>query len=77
MPLFSTPWKHQKTSKVFWCFQGVEKGCIGNEWVKVDGEYNFSFFKSNISRKGEWRKEKWDYFIEWASLGSLRHTQIV
>ena len=27
-----------KTSEkltVFWCFQGVEKGCIGNEWVKV------------------------------------------
>ena len=20
--------------KVFWCFQGVEKGCIGNEWIK-------------------------------------------
>ena len=27
---FSTPWKHQK----IWCFQGVEKGCIENEWVK-------------------------------------------
>ena len=25
---FSTPWKHQKT------FQGIEKGCIGNESVK-------------------------------------------
>ena len=26
-----------KTSEnltVFWCFQGVEKGCIGNEWIK-------------------------------------------
>ena len=20
--------------KVFWCFQGVEKGCIGSEWIK-------------------------------------------
>ena len=19
---------------VFWCFQGVEKGCIGNKWVE-------------------------------------------
>ena len=28
---FSTPWKHQKTLR---CFQEVEKGCIGNEWVK-------------------------------------------
>ena len=30
---FSTPWKHQKTVKVFWPFQGTEKGCTGNEWV--------------------------------------------
>ena len=29
---FSTPWKHKKTVKVS-CFQGVEKGCIGNESV--------------------------------------------
>ena len=21
--------------KIFWCFQGVEKGCIGNEWVNA------------------------------------------
>ena len=27
---FSTTWRHQKTE----CFQGVEKGCIGNELVK-------------------------------------------
>ena len=27
---FCTPWKHQKTVM----FSGVEKGCIGNEWVK-------------------------------------------
>ena len=20
--------------KVFWCFQGVEKGCIGSKWIK-------------------------------------------
>ena len=27
-----------KTSEIltaFWCFQGVEKACIGNEWVKT------------------------------------------
>ena len=33
---------HLKTSenrKVFWCFQEVQKGCIGNEWVKL-GEWN-------------------------------------
>ena len=27
--------------KVFWCFQGVEKGCIGNEWVNVDNRKSF------------------------------------
>ena len=29
---------HLKTSDnltIFWCFQGVEKGCIGNEWVNI------------------------------------------
>ena len=33
MHLFSSPWKNQKTL-VFWCFSGLEKVCIGNEWVK-------------------------------------------
>ena len=27
--------------KVFWCFQGVEKGCIGNECVNVDNRKSF------------------------------------
>ena len=31
---FSTPVKTSESRKVFWCFQGVEKGCIGNECVK-------------------------------------------
>ena len=29
---FCTLWKHQKTV----LFSGLEKGCIGNEWVNVD-----------------------------------------
>ena len=34
---FSTLWKHLKTVrvKVFWCFQGVEKGCNGNKCVTL------------------------------------------
>ena len=32
MHSFSTPWKHQKTLR---CFQGVEKGCIGNKCVEI------------------------------------------
>ena len=26
--------KKPKGRKFFWCFQGVEKDCIGKEWVK-------------------------------------------
>ena len=32
--LFLYPLKTSENRKVFWCFQGVEKGCIGNKWVK-------------------------------------------
>ena len=31
---FLYPLKTTENRKVFWYFQGVEKGCIGNEWVK-------------------------------------------
>ena len=31
---FSAPLKTENIT-VFWCFPGVEKGCIGNKWVKV------------------------------------------
>ena len=30
--LFTPPRNHQKLAKIF-CFQGVEKGCIGKKWV--------------------------------------------
>ena len=30
---FLYPLKTLENRKVFWCFQGVEKKCIGNEWV--------------------------------------------
>ena len=30
---FLYPLKTSEDLKVFWCFQGVEKGCIGKEWV--------------------------------------------
>ena len=32
---FVYPLKTSENSKVFWCFQGVEKGYIGNEWVNI------------------------------------------
>ena len=31
---FLYPLKTSENLTVFWCFQEVEKGCIGNEWVK-------------------------------------------
>ena len=37
---FYTPWKtSEKRLTVLWCFQGVEKGCIGDEWV--NGKFIF------------------------------------
>ena len=31
---FFYPLKVSENLRVFLCFQGVEKGCIGNKWVK-------------------------------------------
>ena len=31
---FLYPLKTSENLKVFWCFYGVQKGCIGNQWVK-------------------------------------------
>ena len=33
------PLRISKNFTVFWCFQGVEKGCIGNKWVKTTKTY--------------------------------------
>ena len=32
---FLYPLKTSENLSVFWCFQGVEKECIGNEWVNI------------------------------------------
>ena len=37
---FLYPLKTSENRKVFWCFQRVEKGCIGNEWVKFKNLIN-------------------------------------
>ena len=36
---FLYPLKISENCKVFWCFQRVEKGCIGNKWV-ISAIYN-------------------------------------
>ena len=32
---FLYPLETSENLKVFWCFQGVEKRCIENEWIKT------------------------------------------
>ena len=32
---FLYPLKTLENHTIFWCFQGVQKGCIGNKWVKA------------------------------------------
>ena len=47
---FSTPWKHQKTLRFSDVFRGAEKGCIRNEWVKLQWQSGQSCnsFKANL-----------------------------
>ena len=41
-PPFLYPWKHD-SRKVFWCFQGIEKRCIGNKWFNtLTANYQYS-----------------------------------
>ena len=47
---FSTRWKHHLT--VFWWFQGVEKGCIANKWVKFETGYYLYSFSNRILTRG-------------------------
>ena len=50
---FFCPLKTSENLKVFWCFQAVEKGRIGNEWVK---EVTESTSPSFISRSNRHRR---------------------
>ena len=43
--------KTSENRKIFRCFQGVEKGCIGNKWVK----YRFIHFLNYLCT----RREPW------------------
>ena len=44
---FPYPLKIPEKCKVFWCFQGVEKECIGNKWV--NSFQPFTFFVKKAS----------------------------
>ena len=40
---------------VFWCFQGLEKGCIGNKWIKL---IRCELFYLHVKYK-EYMAKKW------------------
>ena len=44
---FLYPLETSENPKVFWCFQGVEKGCLGDKWVKFCGRHQ---------NHGNWRR---------------------
>ena len=57
MHLFSTS---ENIRKVFWCFQGVEKGWIGSEWVTIE---NYKFYKMIITLNSSERPHLyWSFF---------------
>ena len=41
---FFYPLRTSENLTVFWCFYGIEKMCIGNEWVEVSCCYNPCIF---------------------------------
>ena len=47
---FLYPLKTSENLAVFWCFQGVEKGCIVNEWVKRKLMYKSKQVSIKISK---------------------------
>ena len=48
---FLYPLKTSGNRKVFYCFQGVEKGYIGNEWINVRTLKNTQHFQQVSARK--------------------------
>ena len=46
--LFFYPLKTLENLPVFWCIQGVEKGCIGNKWVNRSKNSRVTIFHTFI-----------------------------
>ena len=55
-----------KNHMVHWCFQGVEKGCIGNKWVNI---FISEFCWCNWKRMHEWYVF---FFLEIFGAGKLQ-----
>ena len=68
---FLYPLKTSENLSVFWCFQGVEKGCLGNEWVKpylfwtvVPNRLLYLLHHILVKSNYVWQKQlKWFYKI--------------
>ena len=66
---FLYPLKRSEILKVFWCFQGVEKGCIGKKYglkqkLIVSLITNFSYHVEYLNK--EWKNWTWKLsFTSW------------
>ena len=82
------PMKTSENPTVFWCFQRIEKMCIGNEWVKWAGTSLFklslrSDFKTiwkstsewptHISQNQMWKSYNQNYYLPIAIWKSLKY----
>ena len=66
---FLYPLKTSENRKVFWCFQGVEKVCIGNKWVKESGNQKFS----DVFREYKKRPVASNGLMQWKTWNTSKH----
>ena len=68
--LFIYPLKTLENCKVFWCFPGIEKGCIGKKWINEFLSIKHNIYKSfdenykSINRHFksiQWSQARWSY----------------
>ena len=73
---FLYPLKISENLTVIWCFQGIEKRCIGDKWVKKDN--SFTVHHRNIqSLTIELFKVKENLWNEWTIFYKLGHWHII
>ena len=84
---FLYPLKISENRKVFWCFQGVEKGCIGKKWVnsKFWGQWKkyFTWVSTNdvyltryfMLQRSSWRKNQ-NRYLTTISFTDIFYTSI-
>ena len=61
---FLYPLKTLENVTAFWCFQGLEKGCIGNKWVKamIIGKKEFKCMEKKYQTCTAWKVSKYGVF---------------